>query len=172
MKKLALVIMVALFVTGCSAQEKKDQSTQKEKVEMNNTIENKPKVDWKVNKKLDKNGNIISYDSTYTWSYTNMNGDSMSVDADSVLQSFHQYFNNNFPPLWEKNLSGPLCNDSIMRGDLFRDDFFRNMWKDDYFDMESMFRQMDSLRNQFFNETYPGMIKPQEQKKNEPDKVY
>jgi len=172
MKTLALVMMVVIGVTACSAQQKKDLSTSKEKTETSQSNAKQPKVSWKVNKKLDKNGNVISYDSTYTWSYTNMNGDSVSVDADSVLQSFHKYFNNNFPPLWEKNLSGPIWNDSIMRGELFRNDFFQNMWKEDVFDMDKMFRQMDSLRNQYFNETYPGLTGPSQQKQKKSDKVY
>lgn len=174
MRALALVLVVAMFVSGCNAQEKKERSQSKDKIEMSqaNPSPNQPKVDWKVNKKLDKNGNIVSYDSTYTWSYTNMNGDSVSVNADSVLQSFHQYFDHNFPQLWERNLNGPLWNDSLMRNHLFRDDYFMNMWNDNMVDMEKMFREMDSLRSRFFNETYPGMIEPPGNKQKKPDKVY
>jgi hypothetical protein len=172
MKTLALVLVVVIGVTACNAQQKKDLSRSKQTIETGQSMANQPKVNWKVNKKLDKNGNVISYDSTYTWSYTNNKGDSVSVDADSVLESFHRYFNSNFPPLWEKSVGGPLWNDSLMRGDLFRDDFFQNMWKNDFFNMEKVFRQMDSLRNRFFDETYPGMIGPPEKKESKSDKIY
>jgi hypothetical protein len=46
------------------------------------------------------------------------------------------------------------------------------MWKENYYDMEKMFSQMDSLRNRFFNENYPGLIRPPEKKKYDADKIY
>lgn len=55
------------------------------------TNSNKPKINTRVNIKKDKNGNIISYDSTYveTWS-----SDSSNIDISEFMNSFGGDFDN------------------------------------------------------------------------------
>jgi len=160
MKKLILMLSIALLTTGCNGQQGEKSATTQQKNKKENTVAGQPKISWDVKKEKDKNGNIIRYDSTYTWSYTNADGDSMKVNADSVLQSFHSYFNENFPSIINRSFTQPLWNDSLFYRDFYQDDYFRNRWQQNYFEMDKMFRSMDSIRNQFFYDQYPGLLAP------------
>ncbi len=44
-----------------------------------------PKIQIKVNRKYDDKGNVIGYDSTYSYSYTYSNGQIRDIDVDSLL---------------------------------------------------------------------------------------
>jgi len=64
---------------------------------------NQPKVDVKINKKYDENGNLIQYDSSYSIIYSSPNTDFQfySMDADSIFAELskkmktHSFFDNN-----------------------------------------------------------------------------
>ncbi len=87
--------------------------------------DNKPKVDIKVNKEYDENGNIIRYDSTYTYFYSG-NGEI----PDSIS------FNFNFPgnslfidPFFDRGFNLPLTFDDFFgfdNKDFFDDSFFHD----------------------------------------------
>ncbi len=151
------MVTVALLSTGCNGQQ---QTEEQATVKTEEKEANQPKISWDVKKEMDENGNVIRYDSTYTWSYTTGNGDSMVVDVDSVMRSFHRYFNTRFPSIWDKSFAQPLWQDSLFYRDFYRDDYFYNRWQQDFFRMNDMFRRMDSLRNQFFYDRYPGLLMP------------
>jgi hypothetical protein len=155
MKTIVVALVIALVTLGCNAQD--HSVKEKAKAGKGENTKNQPKESWTVKKEMDENGNVIGYDSTYTWSYTNTEGDSVSVDADSVMQSFRSYFSEQMPSLWGQSFIDPFMNDSLQDHDFFAEDYFHKRWEKDIFDMDKMFRQMDSLRNQFFNEAMPGM---------------
>ena len=123
-----------------------------------------PKISWNVNKEVDEQGNIIRYDSTYSWSYSNGSGNTQNINTDSLLQSFNSFFNNHYSPLWNESFINPFEKDSMWNRDFFKDDYFHSRWESNFFDMESMFLRMDSLRNLFFQEMIP------ENRKSEHDK--
>jgi len=165
MKTTAIIMMMmAVCITGCNAQEDKGGSSIDKKAEETNSMGNQPRISWEVKKEVDEDNNIIRYDSTYTWSYTNMEGDSVTVNIDSVMQSFNRYFYDQFPSIWDKNFIYPYRNDSLLQQDFFKDDYFQNQWRQNYFQMEEMFMGMDSLRSQFLLRSYPGLIEPQKNK--------
>lgn len=148
MKRIFALAVFTLFVLACSAQLSQPK-TDDQPVS--------PNESWTVHKEMDENGNIIRYDSTYTWSYSNINGDSLTVDADSLMQSFQRYFDDRMPSLFGDNFMKPLLNDSLLPNDFFSDDFFQHRFEDDFFDVERMFERMDSIRNQFFKDRFPEM---------------
>lgn len=168
MKAKILMLSCALLTAGCNAQENNQSG------KTNNTPatgKNQPKISWKVDKQTDDNGNIIRYDSTYTWSYSNAEGENVSVDVDSVMKSFHSFFNQQYPSVWQHNFGGPVWNDSLLYRDFFQPDYFAKRWRNDFFEMDNMFRQMDSLRNKFFHDSFPGLsplpeTKPKEKTKS------
>lgn len=63
--------VLALVCFSCQGQV--DKKAKKQDATPNQAIE-KPKVEIKVNKKYDKNGNLIAYDSTYTSFYADRKG--------------------------------------------------------------------------------------------------
>ncbi|MCF8297786.1 MAG: hypothetical protein K9J13_09610 [Saprospiraceae bacterium] len=171
MKTTALILMMALFFTSCNSQTKNNSLSANGQGEEEKQVQNQPKVSWKVDKKVDENGNVIRYDSVYTWSYSNVNGDSVTVNVDSVMGSFHSYFNQRFPSMWDKSFVNPINEDSLIQRDFFMDDYFHKRWEDEFFNMDEMFRRFDSIRNQFFIDSYPGLIKPIEKKKDSYNKI-
>lgn len=155
MKTLVVTLAVALFTFGCNAQNQDKNDTQQSDVKKEQ--KKTPNESWTVKKELDENGNVIGYDSTYTWSYSNFDGDSVYVDVDSMMRSIDSYFGENMSSVWDKSFMEPMFRDSLLARDLFSDNYFEDRWKDDFFDMEDMFRQMDSIRNRFFNQNFPKM---------------
>ncbi len=97
----------------------------------NNQI--KPKVDIKVTKKTDENGNIISYDSTYvkTWSSANISTEKL----DSLLSEFN---------IKDEQFLMPKSN-------FFNDDYFSAI--PDFKQIEEMLKKMieefNSISNMF-----------------------
>ncbi len=153
MKKLWSMALLILLTTGCNAQENK---TDKQDAVDNSP---QPQVKWDVKKEYDDQGNLIRYDSVYTWTYTNAAGDSVVVPVDSVLQHFESFFNSQWPSIWDEQFMQPMWDDSLLYKDFGRPDYFYDRWQDDFFRMEEMFRRMDSLRNRFLEEQYPGLLK-------------
>ena len=68
MKKIKLLsFALALLFSSCTAQIEKN-----EKVTSDTINSNTPKKDIRVNKGFDKNGNLVKYDSTYSYYYSNI----------------------------------------------------------------------------------------------------
>lgn len=154
MKKLLFVLPILIMTVSCNAQQKNKEKAEKHGLE---TQQDKPQVNWKVNKKYDDKGNLIAYDSTYTWSYSTKDGKMSNIAADSVMSAFKKQFNTEFPSLFKEGFGNPVWTDSLFYRDFNDHDYFMKKWQNHYFDMNKMMRQMDSLRNSFLNNNYPGL---------------
>ncbi len=160
MKKMMLIFLVPLLITACNSNNQKEQNKSDKGNKQEDTIgQIKPKVDIKVNKKYDENGNLIGYDSTYVWSYSNLRGDTVSVNADSVLTEFRPLFDQNFPALTNPSMDKFFMNDSLLYYDFFNRDYFFNRWEHQYRNMDKQLRQMDSLKRDYFKKHYPNLQK-------------
>jgi hypothetical protein len=53
-----------------------------------------PQTEIKVNKEYDKNGNLVRFDSSYSYYYSNVAGD--TVLQDSILNAFKAHFNQHY----------------------------------------------------------------------------
>ena len=154
MKKLIILFAIPLLVISCNGQvkEKPDERVVKNE---NETIQ--PKANFKVNKEYDENGNLIRYDSAYVWSYSNLMGDSIEVDVDSVMSYFYPFMNSHqrfgFPLINEDM----FYNDSLFYNDFLNHDYFMNRWENTMDRMNKMMLEMDSLKSMFFYEHYPGL---------------
>ncbi len=153
MKKTLLIALISLSISGCQAHDQKD----KKEIALADTVQNKPHVNWKVNKQFDEQGNLIRYDSTYTWSYTGATGIN-TVNAGSVMNAFKKQFDTQFPSLFRESFGNPIWNDSLFYRDFTGPHYFMHKWENNYFDMQKMMDKMDSFRNSFLNDNYPGLI--------------
>lgn len=170
MKVIAFILALTLSLSGCNAQDEQKDPTARDRssAEIQKNPGFEPKGSWTVNKELDENGNLIRYDSTYTYSYSSRNGDTMKIrNVDSVIRSFQNYFEDRFPKEWDQSFMNPYWTDPNLLDDFFKDDYFHSRWKDDFFDMEKKFLQMDSLRNKFSQDLHPEFYDSQ----NENDKI-
>ena len=148
MKKL-LILLSFFTLISCNAQDKKEEDNKNSK---NLTKTNKPKIDYKVNKEYDENGNLIRLDSTYTYYYSNIDKDAMMKD--SIFQKINAHFNKH-SPFGESFYDDFFQDDSFNEEDFFQEDFFRGNFKKNREMMNKMMQKMDSLKNQFFIKEFP-----------------
>lgn len=98
-----------------------------------------PKANIKVNKEYDKNGNLIRYDSTYTYVYTGAD----SLMKDSFYKEFEKRFDSFFPSSHFSFFDDYFINDSS------RIRYSEYMKK-----LDKLYREIDSVRYEYFYEQY------------------
>lgn len=148
--KFFMLAILLLSLTCCDAQDKKPK---KDTAEQAKTAQNAPKGNWKVNREFDENGNLISYDSTYVYSYNTMNGDTISdAQMNRMMQNFRRYFQssgmNDQSALFES-----FFNDSIPGNDFLNSGFFSHQMNSQ--DFMDQVRKMDSIHQEFMKQNYP-----------------
>lgn len=164
MKTVALAFAVAFSLTSCNAQEKKEAGNNETAVKTKTEIQEEPRGTWKVNKEVDENGNLVRYDSIYTYSYGNINGKEIPPQKiDSTLASFQNYMQDRMPKSFSQGMMNPLMGDSL-QSTFFEKGFFENHWEDFFPEMQQQLKQLDSLHQQFFQQTQPGLFPPEERK--------
>ena len=136
-----IILAVALVSYSCDAQ-KKDSTNN---VTMLKTV---PKTNIKVNKEYDKDGNLIKYDSTYSYFYSNMGTDSHI--RDSVFNEFMKKFNEQYSFPDTSFFNNVFFQDSLLKYDFFKNDFFIERFRHNQKQVEKIFNEMDSLKNNFF----------------------
>ncbi len=143
MKKYFFIAMMMLAAITVSAQNLIDTT------QWNG---NKPQIKIKVNKIYDENGNVIGYDSSYAWSWSNVMGDtSFFINSDSLFGRFRPYFDEHFMHIPDP-FSNRFFNDSSMYFDFFNNDHFFDTWQDELFHFKKEIERMDSLKQHFFRE--------------------
>jgi hypothetical protein len=142
MKKLIIGIFLFTFLTSCSAQENNQLSN------TSDSLDNKPQTKIIVNKEYDEEGNLIKFDSTYSFFYSNVERDSSF--ADSTYSIFQNDFFNSFPNVQRPFLDDMFFEDSLLTYDFYKDDFFSNRFKLNRKKFDKLFQGMDSLKNEFY----------------------
>lgn len=157
MKNAIMLLLIPLLIISCSGQstEKKSQ----EKGHQSEAI-TQPKADIRVTKEYDKKGNLIRYDSSYIWSYENTAGDSVFVDVDSAMSQFYPFMDNRRQFGFRQFNNDMFYNDSLFYNDFLENDYFMHRWENSMERMNKMMLEMDSIKMQFFDEFYPGLIIP------------
>ncbi|MCK0146608.1 hypothetical protein MWU78_13210 [Arenibacter sp. F26102] len=149
MKKFVFALLLGFMVAGCQAQN--DQSKAKDDLIEKNTDSlsvHKPKISWKVDEKYDEEGNVIGYDSIYSYSYDNLGNLRKEMNLDSIMNSMKFFFQGNLSSFFEDHDLGRFFEkDSLMIGNQFFDDFFERQRANNFSDMRQLFQQMDSLQN-------------------------
>ena len=152
MKNYILLLFLALSCVNCNGQV-----DQKIKVE-NNDIET-PKGAWKVNKEFDENGNLIRYDSIYSWS-SNSKFDNLSITKDSLRKSFRSKFFKNFSEFENKGFQNMFSQDSLFSNHFFYDSFFGSPIGKDLIDIDKLQQQMIQKQKKFLEKYQSEFINP------------
>jgi hypothetical protein len=150
-RTIILILTISLTLSSCIGQTKKSEKQSKE---------NLPKTSIKVNKEYDKNGNIIKYDSTYSSYYSNIKDNSNLKD--SVMEEFKNHFNQSYFFSNQPFFRNFFFQDSLLMYDFYKRDFFYNRFRNNMERMDSLFRGMDLMKNDFFNK----QVKPDNNKQN------
>lgn len=158
MKNHFLSLMLALISVGCNGQE-----SEIKKAETKETVKNiveEPKGTWKVDKEFDENGNLIRYDSIYSWSSDHKFNNLSSLDRDSLMQSFKSRFYTNFSKFENEGFEDVFTQDSLFSKRFFNRDFFGSSFGQDFMDIEQIRQQMIARQKQFLEKYQSEFIKP------------
>ena len=146
-----LTIAVSLTMLSCNGQSIRDKGEGAK----SDTI---PQTIIKVDKKYDNNGNLIKYDSSYSYYYSNIKDNNNLKD--SIFNNFKKQFNNSYFFSSDPYFNDFFFQDSLLKYDFYRNDFFINRFRNNMRMMDSLFWRMDSLKNSYFNRqfTIPGPV--------------
>ena len=148
MKKIVILSMAAILNLSCNAQEnKKENNLQKDKDSI--TQVEPPKGTWKVDKEFDENGNLIRYDSIYSWSSTDNLDELAQRNPDSLLQSFRSKFYRNFSHIDNQRFGDLFSDDSLFTKRFFDNDFFDSDFGEDFMDIDRIRKRMETMQQRF-----------------------
>ncbi len=145
--KRQLIYYGILFLMGlssCNGQNKDNTG--------NIPDENQPKAKIKVNKEYDENGNLIRYDSSYSYYYSNVENDTLL--RDSIFDQFRNHFNQKYFFSKEPFFNDLFFQDSLLNFDFYKKDFFSKRFQSNMEHMDQLFHEMDSIKNQFFMDQF------------------
>lgn len=160
MKKYSLLLMLALLTIGCQGQENKT-TTEKSKTNKTQT----PKGNWKVHKKIDEHGNLIQYDSIYSWSSDGKFDNLSSLEKDSLMQSFKSKFFTNFSMFEAEGFENIFTQDSLFSKRFFNDTFFESSFGKDFIDIDKLHQQMMERQHKFLEKYQSEFMKSEEKDK-------
>ncbi|NRR93461.1 hypothetical protein HSX10_17955 [Winogradskyella undariae] len=164
MKKYIILFMVGLLSVSCKGQDNETKKVEKE--DHKTDIVEAPKGSWKVDKEFDENGNLIRYDSIYSWS-SNDKFDNLSFsDKDSLMQSFKSGFFSNYSEFEDQGFSAIFSQDSLFSKHFFNDDFFGSNFGKDFMDIDKLRQQMIGRQREFLEKYQSEFIKPEDEDEN------
>lgn len=147
MKKIALLFSVAILATSCNAQGNESSLGQSSESQLKPI----PEGSWSVNKEVDENGNIVRYDSIYSWSSSSRNGlhDAGRINPDSIMQEMQKRMRMSFGVMGADPFEGFFGNDSTQT-DPFLNPFFSSSRMGGFPALEEMRKRMEAMQQQFF----------------------
>lgn len=154
--KIMLVSFLFLVFSGCNSQTRKGnlQLAETKATRLTGDSLDKPRIDVKVNRQYDNKGNLVRFDSTYSYFYSGPKG-SMHSGNDSVFSSFRSFFEKSYPDLMDRHNNSIFFNDSLFKYDFFNDDYFQKRFELNNKLFENMYQQMDSIKRDFLKQNYP-----------------
>ncbi len=150
MQKLLFLGLLLFSFTACHSQEQQSKNGSKTSI-----TQQTPHGSWTVHKRFDANGNLISKDSTYTYSYSSINGQPVSPEKmDSIQQLMRQQMQAHFGNM--PNFASGFFSNTPMRIDSLHQQFFsQNGFPNMAKIQQQMLQQMQAMQQQF------GQVTPQ-----------
>ena len=156
-----LLVMIGLLGVSCNPQSQ-DINPSETKESQDNIVE-APKGNWKVDKTYDDNGNLIKYDSIYSWS-SNDNYDKLSpFERDSLMQAFKSRFFTSFSRFENDGFDPIFSNDSLFSQHYFNADFFGSDFGSDVMAIDKMRQQMIARQKAFLEKYQSEFLKPEDE---------
>jgi hypothetical protein len=155
--KAILAIAVSVALMSCNGHTKSQENISKA-----DTIA--PHTNIKVNKQYDKNGNLINFDSTYSYYYSNVKSNSRL--RDSIFNNFKDQFNHKYSFSKDPFFNDFFFSDSLLKYDFYKKDFFLDRFRNNMHRLDSLFWGMDSLKDSYFNRQFRLPVNPGKKNKN------
>lgn len=155
--KFILLLIVSLSFNGCQSQTKNES---KNLLSINTPSDSighkiKPEIKVYVNKQRDSKGNIIKYDSTYSYFYSVPSGRTTDIENDTIYKQFKSFLNKSYPNFLIPQQERIFNSDSLFKYDFFNDDYFQKRYEMNQRLFENMFKQMDSIKSNYLFKNYP-----------------
>lgn len=160
MRKIAILSLSAILTLSCNAQENKKEEELPNDHGKKLQSSNEPLGTWKVDKEFDENGNLIHYDSIYSWSSADNFNALSSLDRDSILQSMQSEFYRNFSHFSDQGFDDVFSSDSLFTNKFFDDAFFKSQFGEDFRNIDRMNKRMETMRKKFLEKYQPELNKP------------
>lgn len=138
---------ISFFFLSASMFAQKDQDLiEKATKELKKAI---PEESVKIEKEYDEDGNLTSYNSVRELYYSSIEGedektDDMIAKMREMMKEENLRKNSFFESLFDGN--------EALKENLKKDDFFEGFYKKNFKDMEKMFKKLDTLKNNYFDE--------------------
>ncbi|AUS06611.1 hypothetical protein [Pseudotamlana carrageenivorans] len=161
MKKSLILIAVGLLVASCNGQNKEGNTMAPS--EKNKDAVEAPKGSWKVDKEFDEHGNLIRYDSIYSWSSNDTFKDVSPFTRDSLMQNFKSKFYSNYSRFENEGFKNMFSQDSLFSKQFFNDDFFGSSFGKDFIDTEKLRQDMLEKQKKFLEKYQSELIKPEDE---------
>lgn len=146
MKKIGLLLIALTLTISCNSQEKNKNDSL---LDTNKSSSNQPQGTWTVNKEFDKDGNLIRYDSIYSWS-SGYNLDNLaSLNRDSTMKSLQSKFYRHFSGIDTLGYGNLFAQDSLFVKRFFTDDFFDSEFGKDFMDINRINERMEAMQQNF-----------------------
>lgn len=145
-KYMTFLIALLLSLTSCQSQDKKGDAIAKKD---DNKEEVQPKGTWKVDKEFDENGNLIRYDSIYSWSSNDSLNDLTALDRDSLLNNFESKFYRRFSRYKNHGFDDIFEQDSLFGNHFFNDGFFESDFGIDFMELDKIHKKMMDRQKKF-----------------------
>jgi hypothetical protein len=157
MKKYILLLVMAILSVSCSGQENKAKKEEAKETEKN--IAEEPKATWKVDKEFDENGNLIRYDSMYSWTSDSKFNNLSFLERDSLIESFKSRFFANFSQFENQEFEDVFSEDSLFSNHFFNDDFLGSSFGKDFMDIDRIRQQMIERQKKFLEKYQSEFLK-------------
>jgi hypothetical protein len=158
MKTYVILFMMGLLSSSCSGQ-KKDLSSYDTKTPQEET-EKQPQGTWKVDREFDEKGNLIRYDSIYSWSSSDIYKDLNTKEKDSLLEKFKSRFFQQYSQFEDDGFENLFNPDSAFSKRYFNDDFFNSDFGKDFIDMDKITQEMIRRQKALLEKYQPKYIAP------------
>jgi hypothetical protein len=159
MKSIHLLILITALIAGCEGQ---GQKTTAALGTLPDTSKKKQSIpgDIIVNKRFDDKGNLIQYDSTYSYHYSSPGLSPDSIASDSLYGELKGPLKLDYQRVFGSRMDSLFFNDTLFKYDFYNSDYFSKRFQLNMLKFEEMFREMDSLKLKMMENTYPrGNIK-------------
>lgn len=160
MKTYIILLIIVLLNTNCKGQNNNELKN-KNSTNKSEYASKQPKGSWEVNKEFDENGNLIKYDSIYSWSSSSKYNDLNNMEKDSILQSLKSKFFKNYSHFENEGFDDIFSDDSLFSKHYFNNDFFNSDFGQDFMDIDKITEQMLAKQKALLEKYQSNFMEPE-----------
>jgi hypothetical protein len=146
----ASFLAITLLLAGCERHETIEEPLVETQMKPLTTDTNSSRF-ITANKQLDKNGNIISYDSAYLHFFTAKGRTSLKLGIDTLFSRFKNLHSKTLCGELNQSFTELFLNDTLCRYDFLNKDYFSKRFELNLQRIYSLIMRMDSVKNNYVN---------------------